>query len=133
MQIPAPERYEFRGVRRDGRQIWLEGRFRRITWGGESAVQSTVIDITDRKAVEEKLNHLATHHVLTGLPNRHMFSELLSEGFDISAGTKSQGYEAMVNTRGLIVIENEDRLAHRHTCIVTGSASVANMRRPPTS
>lgn len=35
-----------------------------------------------------------------------MFSELLSEGFDISAGTKSQGYEAMVNTRGLIVIDN---------------------------
>ncbi len=35
-----------------------------------------------------------------------MFSELLSEGFDLSAGTKSQGYEAMVNTRGLIVIEN---------------------------
>lgn len=34
------------------------------------------------------------------------FSELLSEGFDVSAGTKSQGYEAMVNTRGLIVIEN---------------------------
>lgn len=34
------------------------------------------------------------------------FSELLSEGFDISAGTESQGYEAMVNTRGLIVIDN---------------------------
>jgi phosphatidylserine decarboxylase len=35
-----------------------------------------------------------------------MFSELLSEGLDISAGTESQGYEAMVNTRDLIVIEN---------------------------
>ncbi len=35
-----------------------------------------------------------------------MFSELLSEGFDISAGTRSQSYEAMVNTRGLIVIDN---------------------------
>ncbi|NIU56345.1 MAG: phosphatidylserine decarboxylase [Phycisphaerae bacterium] len=34
------------------------------------------------------------------------FSELLSEGFDLSAGTKSQGYEAMVNTRALIIIEN---------------------------
>lgn len=34
------------------------------------------------------------------------FSELLSEGLDLSAGTKSQGYEAMVNTRGLVVIEN---------------------------
>ena len=35
-----------------------------------------------------------------------MFSELLSEGFDVSAGTRSQGYEAMVNTRGLVLIEN---------------------------
>ena len=37
-----------------------------------------------------------------------MFSELLSKGFDISAGTESQGYEAMVNTRGLIVIDNPE-------------------------
>jgi len=35
------------------------------------------------------------------------FSELLSEGLDLSAGTASQGYEATVNTRGLIIIENE--------------------------
>ncbi|MFA7240900.1 MAG: phophatidylserine decarboxylase associated domain-containing protein [Sulfuricellaceae bacterium] len=35
------------------------------------------------------------------------FSELLSEGLDLSAGTMSQGYEATVNTRGLIIIENE--------------------------
>ena len=37
------------------------------------------------------------------------FSELRSEGLDISAGTESQGYEAMVNTRGLIVIEGSNR------------------------
>lgn len=36
-----------------------------------------------------------------------MFSELLSEGFDVSAGTESQGYEVMVNTRGLVIIENQ--------------------------
>ena len=34
------------------------------------------------------------------------FSELRSEGLDLSAGTKSQGYQAMVNTRGLIIIDN---------------------------
>lgn len=37
-----------------------------------------------------------------------MFSELLSEGFDESAGTLSQQYEANVNTRGLIFIESDD-------------------------
>ena len=34
------------------------------------------------------------------------FSELLSEGLDISAGTDSQGYQTMVNTRGLVIIDN---------------------------
>jgi len=35
------------------------------------------------------------------------FSELLSQGLDLSAGTESQGYEATVNTRGLIIIQGE--------------------------
>ncbi|MCG7536583.1 phosphatidylserine decarboxylase family protein [Pseudoalteromonas sp. OOF1S-7] len=35
------------------------------------------------------------------------FSELRSEGFDVSAGTESQGYQAMVNTRGIVFIEDE--------------------------
>lgn len=34
-----------------------------------------------------------------------MFSELLPEGFDASAGTLSQGYQASVNTRGLTFIK----------------------------
>ena len=34
------------------------------------------------------------------------FSELRSEGLDLSAGTESQGYQAMVNARGLIIIDN---------------------------
>lgn len=37
-----------------------------------------------------------------------MFSELYDEGFDPSAGTYSQGYEANVNTRGLVFIESDD-------------------------
>lgn len=37
-----------------------------------------------------------------------MFSELHSEGFDKDAGIKSQGFEAAVNTRGLVFIESDD-------------------------
>lgn len=40
--------------------------------------------------------------------NGLMFSELNPEGFDPTAGTYSQGYEASVNTRGLVFIESED-------------------------
>ncbi|MTI31359.1 phosphatidylserine decarboxylase family protein [Xanthovirga aplysinae] len=37
-----------------------------------------------------------------------LFSELQMEGWDPTAGTYSQGYEANVNTRGLIFIESDD-------------------------
>ncbi|NNG16345.1 MAG: phosphatidylserine decarboxylase [Gemmatimonadales bacterium] len=37
-----------------------------------------------------------------------MFSELHAEGFDQSAGTLSQGYQASVNTRGLVFIQADD-------------------------
>lgn len=40
--------------------------------------------------------------------NGLMFSELGVEGFDPFAGTKSQGYETNVNTRGLIIIDTPD-------------------------
>ncbi|WAC02445.1 phophatidylserine decarboxylase associated domain-containing protein [Lacinutrix neustonica] len=40
--------------------------------------------------------------------NGYMFSELPSEGWDPTGGTYSQGYEANVNTRGLIIIKHQD-------------------------
>lgn len=45
--------------------------------GQPEFVSGAVIDITDRKLAEEKTNYIATHDVLTGLPNRFMFSNLL--------------------------------------------------------
>ena len=40
--------------------------------------QGIARDITERKHAEEKIQYLATHDVLTGLPNRLMFSQLLN-------------------------------------------------------
>lgn len=40
--------------------------------------------------------------------NGLMFSEAESAGVDISAGVKSEGYDATVNTRGLIFIESDN-------------------------
>lgn len=52
----VPSRYEYRGIRKDGRTIWLEMRASRILYGGRPAVQGAVIDITERKKAEEKIH-----------------------------------------------------------------------------
>ena len=41
-------------------------------------------DITDKKSAEEKLQHEATHDALTGLPNRPVFMNRLSEALEKS-------------------------------------------------
>ncbi|QDZ29552.1 EAL domain-containing protein [Noviherbaspirillum sp. UKPF54] len=45
-------------------------------------------EITDQKIAEERIQHLATHDALTGLPNRAMFSHLL--GLAIPAAQRYQ-------------------------------------------
>jgi len=39
-------------------------------------------DITDRKSAEQRIQYLATHDHLTGLPNRTMFSEILEHAIE---------------------------------------------------
>ena len=48
----APARYEYQAVRKDGSWIWLENLVRVVSWDGEPAIQSTVIDATERKQAE---------------------------------------------------------------------------------
>lgn len=52
---PIPQRYEMRGIRKDGSICWLELYASHITHRGRPAVQAAYIDITARKQVEEKL------------------------------------------------------------------------------
>jgi diguanylate cyclase (GGDEF)-like protein/PAS domain S-box-containing protein len=46
---------------------------------------SFVLDITERKQTEEHLAHLAHHDPLTGLPNRVLFHERLTEALQVAA------------------------------------------------
>lgn len=48
-------RYEYRAMRTDGSIIWLECLERVILWQDRPAIQTTAIDITERKLAEEKL------------------------------------------------------------------------------
>lgn len=52
----APAQYEFQGLRKDGSRIWLENRSNLVSWGGDSAIQSVLVDITERKTAEQALS-----------------------------------------------------------------------------
>ena len=51
----TPRRYEVEGVRKDGSSLWLEQNAQAITWLGEPAIQSTVVEISARKRAESAL------------------------------------------------------------------------------
>jgi PAS domain S-box-containing protein len=52
---PVPAEYELQATRRDGSLIWVDIQVAEIVWEGEPAVQSTVLDITERKRAEHAL------------------------------------------------------------------------------
>ncbi len=70
---------EKRYARKDGSQVWvsLAVAVRRDDAGHRMYDVSVVEDITARKVAEERVQYLATHDGLTGLPNRAMFAQLV--------------------------------------------------------
>ena len=52
---PVPTHYTCGGVRRDGSSIWVENIVTVVTWWGETAIQCTVVDISERKRTEDAL------------------------------------------------------------------------------
>ncbi|HET8699777.1 MAG TPA: EAL domain-containing protein [Gammaproteobacteria bacterium] len=78
--LKAEKRY----VRRDGTVIWVRitSALRRGSDGVPLYDVSVVEDITARKVAEDRVQYLATHDKLTGLPNRAVFGELLDHAID---------------------------------------------------
>lgn len=55
---PAPDRYECDLLRKDGSVVTVLRMVRMIIWEGKPAIQTTSIDISDRKRAEERLRRL---------------------------------------------------------------------------
>ncbi|MFX0092477.1 MAG: PAS domain S-box protein, partial [Candidatus Hodarchaeota archaeon] len=53
---PSPSRFEFRGFHKQGEICWIEAFVSLIQYQGRSALLVSIIDITERKRAEQKLN-----------------------------------------------------------------------------
>ena len=75
-EFKAEKRY----LRKDGSPIWVALTVTvKLDRTGEPLYDISVVeDISARKEAEDRIQYLATHDDMTGLPNRAMFSQLLS-------------------------------------------------------
>ncbi len=63
----------------DGERIPVQARGRDMVYRGQRVRVGCIVDLRDRKEAENRIRHLAQHDFLTGLPNRALFAEQVSE------------------------------------------------------
>jgi diguanylate cyclase (GGDEF)-like protein/PAS domain S-box-containing protein len=75
---------EYRLIARDGSVVWVreEAVLLKDEEGEPLYWQGVIYDLTERKALEERLEHRAFHDYLTDLPNRQLFVDRLSKALD---------------------------------------------------
>ena len=71
------QNFETQVYRKDGSVIWVRDTARVIRDDGGSifCYQGSLVDITERKQMQESIQYMATHDALTGLPNRRLFND----------------------------------------------------------
>jgi diguanylate cyclase (GGDEF)-like protein/PAS domain S-box-containing protein len=85
-ELPYATR-EKRYLRKDGEPVWVSvtGSLARDEQGNPSHFVAMIEDIGERKRADERIRHLATHDVLTGLPNRAGLHEHLEQALDAAS------------------------------------------------
>jgi diguanylate cyclase (GGDEF)-like protein/PAS domain S-box-containing protein len=82
--------FEHRIVRPDGEIRWVYRRGEVVRGEREEILRvfGTVHDITERKVLEERLQHQAFHDPLTDLPNRRLFMDRLKKALGHTSGRR---------------------------------------------
>ncbi len=75
---------ELAGLRKDGKQIVTEHSISGVSIDRQWHTICIVRDITERKQLEERIRHLANYDHLTGLPNRTLFYDRLSQAINLA-------------------------------------------------
>ncbi len=70
LHAEGPQTFEWLGRARDGTTFWVEVSLRLGVINGRSCVLALTRDISARKQAQERIEFLAYHDPLTGLPNR---------------------------------------------------------------
>jgi PAS domain S-box-containing protein len=96
----TPLAIESRHRRKDGTMFPVEIRMGPIKIDGRQQLLSLVRDVTERKQMQEHIQHLAYHDALTNLPNRTMFNRHLRHAI-----TQAQRY----NKRLAVLFVDLDR------------------------
>ena len=77
--IKEIHRYEIKVLTKTGKEKWVEVSSSATKYQGENVGIGFVLDITQRKEWEQKLEKLATTDGLTGILNRYAFNKFLEE------------------------------------------------------
>jgi diguanylate cyclase (GGDEF)-like protein/PAS domain S-box-containing protein len=80
---------EFKVCTKNGHEKWILMRGKSLKSPKENPIwmAGSITDTTDRKVVEERIEYLAYHDLLTRLPNNIYFSSLLNESINKGKGT----------------------------------------------
>ena len=91
-----PYDLEHRIIRPDGEVRWVHRRAEVVRGEAGDALRmvGTVHDITERKALEERLEYQAFHDLLTDLPNRRLFVDRLVRPSGAPGGEASAGWRS---------------------------------------
>jgi diguanylate cyclase (GGDEF)-like protein/PAS domain S-box-containing protein len=86
---------EYRFLRQDGRWVWLHSRAVKVhERDGKRYRDGLLSDITERKLMEQKLAHQASHDAMTGLPNRAVFEDRFGQA--LARARRQNGMAALL-------------------------------------
>lgn len=115
LYIRSKEKYfqsEFRIVTKQGKFKWIlmHGKTVSDDEGAQFRTFGSIIDITERKKLEEEMRYMAYHDLLTGLPNKSLFMEQLKETINYSKNNNNVGSVIFVDIDNFKIIN--DTLGH---------------------